>query len=119
MCFTWWVFQGAVNWHGSGLKVRPDVPSTLRTLSFCVLPRLLVCCQPTKAEHSGARYFGYAGPGICILLGSRLAILPFQNTSAPTYAFSDDRKKTWGNGNKMYTLFMLKKAQYNGIINKP
>lgn len=25
----------------------------------------------------------------------------------------------WGNGNKMYTLLILKKAQYKSIINKP
>lgn len=56
MCFTWWVFQGAVSWHGSGLKVRPDVP----LMCFRVLPRLLVCCQPTKAEHSGAGALWYS-----------------------------------------------------------
>lgn len=83
MCFTWWVFQGANNWHSSGLKVRPDVP----LMCFRVLPRLLVCCQPTKAEHSGARYFGYAGPGICILLGSRLAILPSLSKHFCTYIY--------------------------------
>lgn len=56
----------------------------------------------------------HAGKGLC----GYAAFFSFKFFFALAEACSGDRK-TWGNGNKMCTLLILKKIQYNSIINKP
>lgn len=73
-----------------------------------------------QAEVSGQRSFGCTGVWWARWKGPAwiCCFLLFKKKFALAKAYSGDRK-TWGNGNKMCTLFLLKKTQYNSIINKP